>query len=126
MEFDVAKRAKGPRAVRVRPAGERPNEGSVTPVRDAPIQAPRRERCSCSERVIPEGRGKPLGLYAPLVDPAHLRDHHLLDGEVISTAFVESTINQVVSKRMVNKQQRRWTPRGAHLLLQVRVMARAM
>ncbi len=32
----------------------------------------------------------------------------------------ESTINQVVSKRMVKKQQMQWTPRGAHLLLQVR------
>jgi hypothetical protein len=26
----------------------------------------------------------------------------------------------VISKRMVKKQQMRWTPRGAHLLLQVR------
>jgi hypothetical protein len=41
-------------------------------------------------------------------------------GEVISSALAESTINQVVSKRMVKKQQMRWTPRGAHLLLQVR------
>ena len=41
-------------------------------------------------------------------------------GETISTAFVESAINQVVSKRMVKKQQMRWTDRGAHLLLQVR------
>ena len=41
-------------------------------------------------------------------------------GEMISTAFVESTVNQVVSKRMVKKQQMRWTQRGAHLLLQVR------
>jgi hypothetical protein len=41
-------------------------------------------------------------------------------GETISTAFVESTVNQVVSKRMVKKQQMRWTKRGAHLLLQVR------
>jgi hypothetical protein len=41
-------------------------------------------------------------------------------GEAISTAFVESTVNQVVSKRMVKKQQMRWSPRGAHLLLQVR------
>jgi len=37
-----------------------------------------------------------------------------------STAFVESTINQVVSKRFVKKQQMQWTPRGAHLLLQTR------
>jgi hypothetical protein len=41
-------------------------------------------------------------------------------GETISTAFVESTINQVVSKRMVKKQQMRWSQQGAHLLLQVR------
>lgn len=41
-------------------------------------------------------------------------------GEAISSAFVESAVNQVVSKRMVKKQQMRWTPRGAHLLLQVR------
>ena len=41
-------------------------------------------------------------------------------GETISTAFVESTINWVVSKRMVKKQQMRWTKRGAHLLLQTR------
>jgi hypothetical protein len=41
-------------------------------------------------------------------------------GEVISTAFVESTINQVVSRRFVKKQQMSWTLRGAHLLLQTR------
>jgi hypothetical protein len=39
-------------------------------------------------------------------------------GETISTAFVESTINQVVSKRFVKKQQMQWTLRGAHSLLQ--------
>src|SRR5262249_5375386 len=42
------------------------------------------------------------------------------NGEMISTSFVESTVNQVISKRMVKKQQMRWTPRGAHLLLQIR------
>ena len=41
-------------------------------------------------------------------------------GETVSTAFVESTINQVVSKRFVKKQQMQWTLRGAHLLLQTR------
>src|SRR5437773_6013145 len=40
--------------------------------------------------------------------------------ERISTGFVESTVNQVISKRMVKKQQMRWTKRGAHLLLQIR------
>jgi hypothetical protein len=33
---------------------------------------------------------------------------------------VESTINQVVSRRFVKKQQMQWTLRGAHLLLQTR------
>lgn len=41
-------------------------------------------------------------------------------GETISTAFVESTINQVVSRRFVKKMQMHWTLRGAHLLLQTR------
>ena len=41
-------------------------------------------------------------------------------GERISTAFVESTINQVVSRRFVKKQQMEWSLRGAHLLLQTR------
>ena len=41
-------------------------------------------------------------------------------GERISTGFVESAINQVIARRFVKKQQMRWTPRGAHLLLQVR------
>ena len=38
----------------------------------------------------------------------------------ISTSSVESAINQVISKRMVKKQQMRWSLRGAHLLLQIR------
>jgi hypothetical protein len=42
-------------------------------------------------------------------------------GERISTGFVESTVNQVISKRFCKKQQMQWTKRGAHLLLQTRV-----
>ena len=45
------------------------------------------------------------------------------NGEKIASGFVESAINQVVSKRMVKmvkKQQMRWSQRGAHLLLQIR------
>ena len=42
------------------------------------------------------------------------------NGERIATGFVESTVNQVVSKRMVKRQQVQWTERGAHLLLQTR------
>ena len=41
-------------------------------------------------------------------------------GEPIATGFVESAVNQVVSKRIVKKQQMRWTMTGAHRLLQVR------
>lgn len=33
----------------------------------------------------------------------------------------ESTVNEVVSKRMVKNQQMRWNQKGAHLLLQVRI-----
>ncbi len=42
------------------------------------------------------------------------------NGEAISSAIAESTVNQVVSRRMVKKQQMQWTPEGAHLLLQTR------
>jgi len=41
-------------------------------------------------------------------------------GEPIATGFVESTVNAVVSKRFAKRQQMQWTPKGAHLLLQVR------
>jgi hypothetical protein len=42
------------------------------------------------------------------------------NGERIASGFVESAVNQVVSKRMVKRQQMQWSQRGAHLLLQVR------
>jgi hypothetical protein len=42
-------------------------------------------------------------------------------GEAITTSFVESTVNQVVSKRFCKRQQMPWSKRGAHLLLQTRV-----
>ena len=38
-----------------------------------------------------------------------------LAGEAISTSFVESAVNQVISKRMVKKQQMRLSQRGAQL-----------
>jgi len=40
-------------------------------------------------------------------------------GERICTGFVESTVDQVISKRFCKKQPMAWTPRGAHLLLQI-------
>ena len=57
--------------------------------------------------------------------PEHRRIYHNYGeqwryGDTISTAFVESTVNQVVSKRMVKKQQMHWSQKGVHLLPQVR------
>ncbi len=43
------------------------------------------------------------------------------NGESIATGFVESTVNEVVSKRFCKKQQMQWSKEGAHLLLQTRV-----
>ena len=41
-------------------------------------------------------------------------------GERISTGFVESAVNYVVAKRFTKRQQMQWSPKGAHLLLQMR------
>jgi hypothetical protein len=41
-------------------------------------------------------------------------------GEVIASSFVESAVNQVVSKRFCKKQQMSWSPVNADCLLQVR------
>ena len=46
-----------------------------------------------------------------------------LTGERISTAFVKSTVNLVVSRRFAKKQQMQWSKQGAHLLLQTRTRA---
>jgi hypothetical protein len=43
------------------------------------------------------------------------------NGEAIATGFVESTVNEVVSKRFCKKQQMAWSKEGAHWLLQTRV-----
>ena len=38
----------------------------------------------------------------------------------ISSGFVESAVNYVVAKRFTKRQQMQWSPKGAHLLLQMR------
>ena len=43
------------------------------------------------------------------------------DVEAIATGFVESTVNEVASKRFCKKQQMQWSKEGAHLLLQTRL-----
>jgi len=44
-------------------------------------------------------------------------------GERVATSFVESTVNVVVGKRFVKKQQMQWSKKGAHMLLQTRTRA---
>lgn len=39
----------------------------------------------------------------------------------ISSSIAESAVNEVVSLRFAKKRQMRWTNKGAHLLVQVRV-----
>ncbi len=41
-------------------------------------------------------------------------------GEPISSSRAESTVNQLVNARMNKRRQMRWSPRGAHRVLQVR------
>jgi hypothetical protein len=50
-------------------------------------------------------------------------DDRYRNGEAISSAVAESSVNQMISKRFVKKQQMRWSRRGAHLLLQIRTRA---
>jgi hypothetical protein len=44
-------------------------------------------------------------------------------GEPISTAITESTVQWLLHRRMNARQQMRWSPRGAHLMLKVRTAA---
>ena len=59
-----------------------------------------------------------------ITNNSHLIPHYgerYRHGEAIATGFVESTVHQGVSKCFCQKQQRQWSKRGAHLLLQTRV-----
>ena len=42
------------------------------------------------------------------------------NGEPIATGFVESTVNEVVSKRFCKKQHMQWSKEEAHVLSQTR------
>jgi hypothetical protein len=77
------------------------------------------ERVKKLRKAVDEFRGY-IAVNRPFIPNYGDRYRH---GETIATAFVESTVNQVVSRRMVKQQQMRWTQRGAHLLLQVRTQA---
>jgi hypothetical protein len=54
--------------------------------------------------------------FVAIADYAERWDH----GEIISTAFAESTVDLVVSRRFAKKQQMQWSKKGAHRLLQTR------
>jgi hypothetical protein len=95
-------------------------------------------RTSCCGEIASDMRGEILiviGFLRPY-KPLEIERHTYIDrnrafipnygeryryGERISTGFVESTVNQVISKRFCKRQQLQWTKRGAHLLLQTRV-----
>ena len=54
-------------------------------------------------------------------------EHALIDygwryrsGKPISTSRAEGTVNQLINARMNKRRQMRWSPRGAHRVLQVR------
>jgi hypothetical protein len=53
---------------------------------------------------------------AAVADYSERWDH----GEIISTAFAESTVDLIVSRRFAKKQQMQWSKKGAHRLLQTR------
>jgi hypothetical protein len=73
---------------------------------------------------------KPLVTLSIQADLTSLRSRHQpfipnygerwRNEEAISTGFVESAVNQIVSKRFAKKQQMQWTKKGAHLVLQMR------
>ena len=50
--------------------------------------------------------------------PSYAERHRA--GEPISSAAAEATVNSVIAKPMMKKQQMQWTPTGAHHLLQIR------
>jgi len=59
-------------------------------------------------------------LAAPgiVTDPLELVRRH---GVRLASTAAEASVNNLVARRMVKKQQMRWSERGANLLLQVRV-----
>jgi hypothetical protein len=68
--------------------------------------------------------GKTLGEFATYIsnNAGYIVDYgeRFRAGERISTGFVESAVNQIVDKRFDKRQSMRWTPTGAHLMLQTR------
>jgi hypothetical protein len=59
------------------------------------------------------------GQAAMVIDYAAARH----DAEPISTAPTESAVQWLLHRRMGARQQMRWSPRGAHMMLRVRTAA---
>jgi hypothetical protein len=84
----------------------------------------------CDDQELHYSNRKKLLRYLGEMDTYIENNRHLIPNygekwryvEAISTGFVESTINEVVAKRMVKKQQMQWTQQGAHYLLQTRTV----
>ena len=73
------------------------------------------------------GAGRIWQLAQPLLTYIRLNKDAIVDyraryrsGRRIATALAESAVNSVTARRMVKRQQMRWSKRGAHLMLQVR------
>ena len=85
----------------------------------------------CEYEEIKYARKKKLIFYLEEMKTYIENNAHLIpnygerwrNGEYIATSFVESTVNEVISKRMVKKQQMQWSQEGAHYMLQVRTAA---
>jgi hypothetical protein len=73
------------------------------------------------------GAGRMWQLAQPLLTYIRQNKSTIVDygaryrsGRRIASALAESAVNSLTARRMVKKQQMRWSKRGAHLMLQVR------
>lgn len=94
--------------------------GSSINCRNWSVKRKEQERLNRTGAGILSGQIGPSSASYKIQDLTPLLVPYWRYGDSIASGFVESTVNEVVSKRMVKKQQMQWTPRGAHLLLQVR------
>jgi hypothetical protein len=79
-----------------------------------------REHRPCDQAVAPNRSSKNFGsMCAGTAEVSRISRNSGRQG-IISTAHVESVMNHLVNHRLSKKQQMRWSPEGAHYLLQVR------
>jgi hypothetical protein len=81
-------------------------------------------RFSVPLRLRPQSQSKLLRMAEEFADSIANTTYAIADdgerfrnGDIISSSFAESAINQVISRRMVQKQQMAWSPDAAHNLL---------